>query len=212
MRIKYYGHSCFSLTSKRGTTVLTDPYTRVGYELPGKLSVDIVTVSHQHFDHNYVGAVRYKKIVDDIGREVINDVEIVGEDSFHDPQYGKLRGKNIIFKIKIDGMTICHLGDLGEPCSKAILDKIGQVDILLIPIGGTYTIDAEQAKEYIKNVAPKVAIPMHYKPSDGSLDITAADAFLKLYRAEEVEKVGLGEIEINSIENTKPIIYMERIQ
>lgn len=212
MKIEYLGHSCFRITSSNGTVIITDPYTKVGYELPNGLNADIVTISHGHFDHNYINAVNYRKIADKAQKYVGNDVEIVGVNSWHDPKQGALRGGNVIFKISLDGMTVCHLGDLGEEYSSALSEKIGKIDILLIPVGGTYTIDAIQAKEYIEQLAPKVVIPMHYKPIDGQLDIAGSDKFLSTMAGYERMDCLNGIVELLPImlgEQSK-IIYMER--
>ena len=139
-------------------------------------------------------------------------MEIVGEKTFHDPKQGALRGENIIFKIKMDGITICHLGDLGEPCTASLLQKIGEVDILLLPVGGKYTIDAMEAKNLAKSVSPKAIIPMHYKPIDGGLDIAPIENFLNLCTDERVEEVGY-ELSLDkkdlSTEKTR-VLYMIR--
>ncbi len=182
MKIEYFGHSCFRIISDKGTCVVTDPYTKVGYELPKDVLTDLVTVSHSHFDHNYIYGLRGPRVViQNADDYAFDDVKISGFVCNHDEKGGALRGKNIVFTIKVDGLRVCHLGDLGEPCSKEILGKIGKVDVLLIPVGGTYTIDALQAKEYVEKVQPKIVIPMHYKPADGSLDITDEKAFLSLF-------------------------------
>lgn len=210
MKIEYLGHSCFKITAKDGTSVLTDPYTRVGYELPENISADIVTVSHSHFDHNYIQAVVGKpKIITTKDRQSLNGIEIEGVSSWHDERSGALRGANIIFKLNIDGLRICHLGDLGEPCSPSLIKAIGRVDILLIPVGGTYTIDAITAKRFVDEIAPKVVIPMHYRPSDGTIDITDEKQFLSLF--DRVEYVGDNPLCITALteEKTK-IVFMER--
>lgn len=212
MKIEYLGHSCFILTSESGVRVLTDPYTKVGYELPSGLKADIVTVSHGHFDHNYTKALCNQPIVlDKTDSFAWGGVEIYGEDSFHDPKQGALRGKNILFKIKMDGITVCHFGDLGEVYDKELAKKV-QADVWLIPVGGTYTIDPAQAKEYIENCAPKLVIPMHYRPNDGSLDILSAGAFLENCPWEITEcKQGEYFLQKEDLQrqNTQ-ILYMER--
>ena len=214
MKIQYLGHSCFYLESSAGVSVLTDPYTKVGYELPRGLQADIVLTSHGHFDHNYVQAVSTDCIVKELGATERFGMQIIGIDSFHDPLMGGLRGKNLIFKLDIDGITVCHLGDLGEPCSAELLEKIGKVDVLLIPVGGTYTIDATQAYEYAQKIAPKVVIPMHYKLQDGALDITSADEFLSFYDEKQIKRIVNGAVEL-SLENFTEetlILYMERVR
>lgn len=211
MKIRYYGHSCFRLVSDNGTTVITDPYTNVGYELPKGLSADVVICSHGHFDHNFVQAVKAQKVISESGEYAVKDIRIIGEKCWHDCMQGRLRGDNILYKIIVDGITFCHFGDLGEPCSQSLLDKIGASDVWLIPVGGTYTIDALQAKEYVERLAPKLVIPMHYKPSDGALDIAAAENFLRLF---ENVKTNEGEAEIarQSLSGSRQILYMERIK
>ena len=186
MKIEYLGHSCFLLTTSAGQTVLTDPYTGVGYELPANITADIVTVSHGHFDHNYVAAVQNKAtILTETGKQVVDGIVFEGIASDHDPARGTLRGKNTIFKMQADGITLCHLGDLGEPLNNSLVEKIGKVDILFIPVGGNYTIDAVEAKRYVDAIAPKTVIPMHYRPIDGSIDIATETAFLRLYESYE---------------------------
>ncbi len=208
MKIKYLGHSCFKLISQSGKSVITDPYRGVGYELPAGVCADIVTVSHGHFDHNYVAAVQAKRIVDSVDGYGDDEVQIRAVPCNHDPKGGTLRGKNLIFIIKMDGLTLCHLGDVGEECSLALQKEIGKVDILLLPVGGTYTVDALSAKGYVDALAPKAVIPMHYKPKDGSLDITDAEPFLSLYKAEQVVRVPLGEVDVDG--DTCGVLYMER--
>lgn len=211
MKIEYFGHSCFRLVSNNGTSVVTDPYTKVGYELPQGLSADVVTVSHHHFDHDYVKGVHgIEELVSTEDGHVFEDVAISGFVCNHDDKGGAIRGKNIVYFIDMDGLRICHFGDLGEPCSKELLAKIGKVDVLLIPIGGTYTIDAVQAKEYIEEIQPKIVIPMHYKPIDGALDITDEKTFLSQFNT--VIKTEKGQaIDVREyISNEMQILFMER--
>lgn len=214
MEIRYYGHSCFSLTSKEGVCVCTDPFTGVGYELPTGLTADIITVSHSHFDHSYISAIQTEKVISEAQECIYNGVRITGKESFHDEKQGALRGKNIIFTIEADGLKICHLGDLGEPYSREIQEKINDADVLLLPIGGRYTIDAAQAKEYVLNGNAKIIIPMHYKPADGELDIAPAQTFLNLFNEEEILRVPSGEISLSKkdVEGARKIIFMERIR
>lgn len=211
MKLEYFGHSCFRIISNNGNCLVTDPYTKVGYELPKDLLTDIVTLSHGHFDHNYVQGLRGARIVvQEAKKYSFDDIIIDGFICNHDEKGGTLRGKNVVFTIETDGIRICHLGDLGEPCSKSILDKIGQVDVLLIPIGGTYTIDAMQAKEYVEKIQPKIVIPMHYKPSDGTLDITDEKPFLSLFDKVTYAPKNMA-IDVNEyIKDKMQIVFMER--
>lgn len=211
MKITYLGHSCFKLTSKNGTSVITDPYTKVGYELPSGLKATAITVSHAHFDHNYTQAIQAEKVFSVLGTYQIGDIEITGVHSWHDNKMGALRGENIIFKFLIDGVTVCHLGDLGENITQELIDKIGETDVLLLPVGGTYTIDGAQAKELSKRVSPKIAIPMHFK-GDGKLDISEISVFLEQFSPSVVQKEKDGEVEISkeTLPNSTRIIYLER--
>ena len=213
MKIRYLGHSCFQLINESGTVLITDPYQGVGYELPKKLRADIVTVSHDHFDHNYVGAIDGSpEWIQGEGVGECENIQLTGIKTWHDPLEGKLRGKNTVYKIQTDGIIFCHMGDIGEACTDDICEKIGKVDVLFLPIGGTYTIDAEQAKTYVDMLQPKIVIPMHYRPSDGKLDIDGADKFLLQYAEEEILRIN-GEISLSKEEIDNPsqkIIFMER--
>ena len=181
MKIEYFGHSCFKITLDSGVSVLTDPYTRVGYELPKGLRADFVTVSHGHFDHNFVDALAYVgEVLQSVGAYEKAGVRFIGLESNHDEKGGTLRGKNIAYIIEADGKRLCHLGDIGEPCSPAFVEKVGEVDILFLPIGGKYTIDAREAKRYMDAIAPKTVLLMHYRPKDGTIDIDTEKPFLSL--------------------------------
>lgn len=212
MKIVYLGHSCFQITFENGVKLLTDPYTKVGYELP-KVNADVVTVSHGHFDHNYLAAAYgYRLIADEAKQYAYAGIEIEGIESFHDSKQGALRGNNVIFKIRGDGVTVCHLGDLGESYSEELAKRIGKIDVLLLPIGGTYTIDADEAKEYVEKLGVKVVIPMHYRPKDGGLDIDGSARFLDLFDKSQILPQG-NQAEITQEDFTKEkksILYMER--
>ena len=212
MKIEYFGHSCFRLTTENGLQILTDPFMGVGYEMPKDVTADFVTVSHAHFDHNNIDAVTSKFVLQTAGEYEFLGLKIKGVESNHDDKGGALRGKNIIFTLQVDGYNVCHFGDLGEPCSQDLLAKIGNVDILLLPIGGRYTIDAKQAKKYVEEMQPKLVIPMHYKPKDGTIDITDASEFLSLFESVVYANPKYEiRIEKDSLTNDETqIIYMER--
>ncbi len=215
MKIRYLGHSCFALTESTGTTVVTDPFGNVGFRLP-PVKADAVTVSHSHYDHNNVSAIEGKPVVlDREGQYDVAGVEISAIKSFHDEVNGGKRGENLIFKFRMDGLDICHLGDLGEECTSSLLETLLPVHVLLVPVGGKYTIDSEQAKEYVDRIMPSIVIPMHYKTKGLTLDIDKPDDFLDLFEDEEVEYVEDNEIELLrddiSDDRTK-IILMERFK
>lgn len=215
MNIEYLGHSCFCIQTNSGVRVLTDPYTRVGYELPDNLRADIITVSHGHFDHNYVDAVVGVKIVLNTATVFVDkEITITGTETDHDEKGGTLRGKNIVYKIETDGVTCTHLGDLGEPCTAQTLAKIGATDILFIPVGGRYTIDTAEAKKYISAIKPKMAILMHYKPKDGTIDIASREDVLSVFAGELVcaqPKNIITGVEQRLTNEKVEILFMERM-
>ncbi len=199
MKIRYLGHSSFLLTESTGTAIVTDPYDdSVGYRMP-QVNADAVTVSHHHYDHDNVKAVGGNPVILDkeqgyeLPGVVINAVK-----SYHDDQGGTLRGENVIFKFRMDGLDVCHLGDIGEECSPELIEAILPVNVLLIPVGGTYTIDANMAKEYVDRLMPDVVIPMHYRAKGCRLDIDKVDGFVSLFDDEGVEcEETDGEIELS---------------
>ncbi len=187
MKIKYLGHSCFRLTESTGTTIVCDPYDEsVGYNM-NETSADAVTVSHHHYDHDCLKKIKGNPVVLDkeTGYE-LPGVEINSIKSFHDECRGKKRGENIIFKFRMDGLDICHLGDLGEACSTDLIEMILPVHVLLIPVGGKYTLDAKMAKEYVDRIMPDVVIPMHYRDKGCNLDIDKVDDFIDEFDGEDV--------------------------
>ena len=196
MKIRYLGHSSFLLTESTGTAIVCDPSgEEVGFRMP-EVSADAVTVSHHHYDHDNAKAVGGNPVI--LDREqgyelpgvVINAVK-----SYHDDRQGALRGENVIFKFRMDGLDVCHLGDLGEECSSELIEAILPVNVLLIPVGGNYTIDAAMAKEYVDRIMPDVVIPMHYRVKGCEVDIDKVDEFLSLFDDDSVEEVE-GDIEL----------------
>ena len=187
MKIEYLGHSCFKLTESTGTTIITDPYSdEIGIQLPKGLTADAVTISHAHYDHDNVGAIEGKPTIFRVdGFYELPGVEITGIKSYHDTEEGAKRGENVIFKFRMDGMDICHLGDLGEDCSAELIEMLLPVNILLIPVGGTYTLDSEQAKEYVDRIMPDIVIPMHYRSKHLTIDLDRAQGFLDEFEDEE---------------------------
>ena len=187
MKITWLGHSSFKLEESTGTTIVTDPYhSYVGYEMP-KVDADIVTVSHSHNDHCYVSKVGGDPtVLNRAGAYEIGGVLILAQRSYHDDKKGALRGDNIIFKYRMDGVDVCHMGDIGEECNAILVESLMPVNVLLIPVGGNYTIDAVQAKEYVDRIMPDVVIPMHYKTKDCEFDIEKVNEFLDLFEDENV--------------------------
>ena len=177
MLIRWLGHSCFRLTMNDGTTVVTDPFDKsVGYGLPHG-AVDIVTISHDHYDHNHVGALVPKTVLKTAGH-FSGKVTVTGFDSFHDDVHGAKRGSNVMFLIEGDGARVLHLGDLGHDLSNREIDAFGHVDALLIPVGGVYTIDARQAAALAERIGACVTVPMHYKTPRLTFELGGVKPFI----------------------------------
>ncbi len=187
MIITWQGHSCFKLQDKVGTdgvTVVTDPFSKeIGLKAELKVpnfEADIVTVSHQHADHNNVEALRGNPfVVDCAGEYDFKGVLIEGIDSYHDEKEGAERGGNIIYRIEIDDISVTHLGDLGHVLNDAQIEKLAGTDILLIPVGGPKALDAKKAVEVISQIEPRIVIPMHYKTKDSKLELDSVEKFVK---------------------------------
>jgi L-ascorbate metabolism protein UlaG (beta-lactamase superfamily) len=180
MEIAYLGHSSFKLKGKN-LSIVIDPYDseKVGLKFP-KTDADIVTISHDHFDHNKVENVTdVRKVITRPGEYEMNGVSIIGVSSFHDNQKGELRGKNTIYVYEIDGFRIAHLGDLGHTLLEKQLEEIGSIDVLLIPVGGYYTIDSAAAVEVAQSIEPRIIIPMHYNENNRNENLEPVDAFVK---------------------------------
>lgn len=183
MIITWLGHSCFKLQDKLGTggiTLTTDPFDKeIGLKTPNFES-DIVTVSHDHHDHNNISSLRGESFVIDCPGEFdYKDVLVQGIYSCHDEKDGADRGANTIYRIEMDDLSICHLGDLGHSLNDEQLNKLSGIDILFIPVGGKYTLDAKKAVEVISQIEPRMVIPMHYKVDGLNLDIDSIEPFIK---------------------------------
>jgi L-ascorbate metabolism protein UlaG (beta-lactamase superfamily) len=167
MKVKWFGHASFLITSDDGTKIITDPYKPGAFGLeyrPIQETADIVTVSHDHDDHNNAdGIPGNPQIVKGAGKHQAKGIEFIGVASCHDECGGKERGDNTIFTFKIDDMNVCHLGDLGRPLTDKEVSEIGKVDVIMIPVGGSFTIDAAGADKVISQLEPKVVIPMHFQ-------------------------------------------------
>ena len=185
MRIIWHGHSCFSIKTKsllnEEINIVIDPFDekKTGIKLP-KLKADTVLSSHDHYDHNNIKAVAGDPfIIKNPGEFEIKNIFIQGIPSFHDKKNGAERGENIIFYLESEKIHIAHLGDLGHLLDEKQLSKLSKVDILMIPIGGKYTINYSEAIEIISQLEPKIIIPMHYKIPGLKIDIDTVDKFAK---------------------------------
>ncbi|MHA6529388.1 MBL fold metallo-hydrolase [Paenibacillus sp. BAC0078] len=180
MQIKWYGHSSFLLTSDAGMRILIDPYFKfLGYRMPVPVESDVVVVTHNHGDHNKVNAASGDYLLVNEPKEYSRgDVSINGFKTFHDKVNGKKRGSNIIFRFRIDGLTICHCGDLGHLLTEEQVNAIGKVDVLIVPVGGRTTLDGTEAVQVMRQLQATVAIPMHY--STKALGILGRIIFAKV--------------------------------
>jgi L-ascorbate metabolism protein UlaG (beta-lactamase superfamily) len=179
MDINWLGHSCFRLKGKQAT-IVTDPFPPdLGYTL-GKPTADIVTVSHQHPGHAYYkGIGGDPKVIAGPGEYEVKGVLIIGIATFHDADGGQKKGRNTVYLIELDGITVCHLGDLGHVLTAEQVEEIDDVDVLLLPVGGGSTINAATATEVIRQIEPKVVIPMHYQTPVLKRELAPVDGFLK---------------------------------
>jgi L-ascorbate metabolism protein UlaG (beta-lactamase superfamily) len=199
--ITWLGLSCFRIRGSQAV-IITDPFPPdSGYTL-GKQTVDIVTVSHPHPSHSYVqGIAGEHRLVQRPGEYEISGVLILGITTYHDAVKGQSRGKNTVFLMEVDGVAICHLGDIGHVPNDEQIETIGNVDILLLPVGAVSTINASMAAEVIRKLEPKVVIPMHYQTPATKRDLEPVDNFLK--------EMGLAQIEpkpkLTITKNTLPI-------
>ena len=190
MKLTWLGHSAFKLEESTGTTVVTDPFDeKIGYVM-ADVEADIVTVSHGHHDHSNISAVKGNPtVIRNAGFYEIGGVHMFAQKSYHDENKGADRGNNLIFKFRMDGVEVCHMGDIGEECSTMLVESMVPVNILLIPVGGTYTIDAEMAKDYVDKIMPDIVIPMHYRTKECDLDIDKVSEFLDLFEDEDIVRV-----------------------
>ncbi|MBU0578445.1 MBL fold metallo-hydrolase [Patescibacteria group bacterium] len=218
MIITYHGHSSFKLKGKDGT-VITDPYhSYVGFEFP-TVSADIVTVSHDHQDHNQVslvsGTARRKNpfIIDTPGEYEVGGISVFGVETYHDQSNGAKRGLNTVFTIFFDEMRICHLGDLGHELTLEQMTQIGRVDILFCPVGGVFTIGPKIAVKVIKALEPSIVIPMHFKTTshDEKIfgELATVDEFLKEYGVEVQTEEKLN-IDRNRLPEETEIVVLRR--
>ncbi len=203
MKIKFIGHACF-LIEIGGFKVMTDPFDEsVPYKFPEKEEVDFVTISHDHFDHNATHRLVVKKeVLRDPSDKSFNGVRFFSKSFFHDEEGGKKRGKNAIFLIEGEGLKLVHLGDLGHIPEEKDLEIFKNPDVLMIPVGGYFTIDSKKAEKIISILNPLVAIPMHYKTGKLDFPIATLDEFLKnkenIHRLDSLE-VTLDKSKIKSL-------------
>ncbi len=219
MEITYLGHSCFKLKSKSGLVVFIDPFksSMVGETL-AKDVADMLLISHDHEDHNersvITGAVNREKtfVIASEGEYEIAGILVAALKTYHDKVNGEERGKNLIFSIVMDGLNIVHLGDLGHKLSSGQIEKLGSVDVLLVPVGGEFTIDSETAIDIVKDISPSYVVPMHYrtdKSSEGLSKLEPLSKFLEKNKypvtSESVHKI---KIEQSNLPDDTQVLLM----
>ena len=201
MKIKWYGHASFLITSDSGTRIITDPYEPGAYDggiayKPIEDAAEIVTVSHDHADHNYVQGVQGSPaVVKGPGVHEAHGISFKGVATYHDPSKGKERGENTMFVFTVDGVTVCHAGDLGHVLPKEKVEELGPIDVLLLPIGGVFTLDPKEATEVMNLLNPKILIPMHYKTPGCGFPIASVEEFLE--GKTSIERAGASEISVS---------------
>ena len=211
MEISWIGHSCFRLKGKFAT-VITDPFdsNSTGLKLP-KLSADLITVSHSHSDHNNPSSIEGSPyLIQGPGEYEVKGVNVVGMATFHDDKGGAERGKNTIYNITVDDVNIAHLGDIGHDLSSEQLEEFGNVDVLLIPVGGVYTIEAHTAAKIAAELEAKVVIPMHYQVEGLKYQLEGVDKFLKEMAKESVTPVSKLVITKDKLPEESQVVVLER--
>jgi L-ascorbate metabolism protein UlaG (beta-lactamase superfamily) len=215
MKVTWYGHSAFKLTTDKGVRIIIDPYESGfgnGGLAYGKITdeADLVLTSHEHGDHSYVQDIRGKFTrIEKEGSHVVAGVKVTAMPCFHDSSKGKDRGNNLIFVIEADGMKVAHVGDLGHVLSPDILQKLGSIDLLLLPVGGFYTIDAREATEVMNAIKPRVTIPMHYKTEKCAFPITGVDEFTRGKKGVRVVNASELDVGIENMPKDAEIIVLK---
>lgn len=208
VKIRWHGQSFFEIISSKGTRIVTDPHNLEAFPVPEGIQADVITISHNHTDHNFVSnvqnfrkakiiagwVVRGNKMDWNVVDERFRDVHITTVGTYHDDSKGSERGINTVFIFDVDGMRIVHLGDLGHLLNDAQLRAIGKVDVLMIPVGGVFTINGEEAKKVVEQIKPsKYILPMHYGTATFT-DMQTPDEFLDDQKAENVKHLKTNEL------------------
>lgn len=211
MEITWLGHSCFLIRGKE-KTIITDPcHPDLGYRLD-EPEADIATLSHFHPGHSYIeGVADEPKQIKSPGEYEIGGTFITGISTFHDDKKGELKGKNTIYVIEMDGITLCHLGDLGHPLGPNLIEELGDVDILFLPVGEVSTIPVDTAVEIVRQLEPPIVIPMHYKTEAFTGNLSLVEKFLDKMRIRELEAKPKLSITSSSLPTTTQTIVLSYI-
>lgn len=197
VKIRYLGHAAFELEIESGTCFVFDPYKAGAFGTldyaPIKGSYDLVIVSHDHEDHACTDVLkRSRRVVDEAGKVQVGIVAVESTAAFHDESKGSQRGKNLVSVVSAEGLRVAHLGDLGHAITAKDYPMLAGVDVLMIPVGGHFTIDAAAAARVVAELRPKIVIPMHFKTPEVDFPITPVENFTKLM--DNVEQAGASEI------------------
>ena len=185
MKIRWLGHSAFLIASDSGIRIITDPFDPAAYadsltypEI--NEAAGIVTISHAHSDHSWSKGIQgTPAVISTAGEHEARGAKVTGIKSFHDDSKGSQRGHNIMFVIEVDDMRLIHCGDLGHILSDDLIERIGKVNVMLVPVGGSYTIDAAVASDLVEKLKPNIAIPMHYQTQRCQFPIAPVEEFLR---------------------------------
>ena len=209
MDITWLGHSCFRIKGNHAT-VIVDPYSpNLGYSLPGKLSANIVCLSHQHPGHSYFQGISGEpRRVAGPGEYEISGVLIIGTATFHDQERGSVRGKNTVYTMEMDELTVCHLGDLGHVLTAAQVEEMGSIDVLLLPTGGLSTLDAPMATAVVRQLEPKIVIPMHYKTPALNRELEPVEKFLREIGVTEAESKPKLSVSRSNLPETTQVVLL----
>jgi L-ascorbate metabolism protein UlaG (beta-lactamase superfamily) len=202
VKLRWLGHSAFLLAASDRTSVVTDPYVPGSFSGqlkygPIRETAHAVTVSHHHQDHDGVSRLPGEpSVFDRAGAFKVGSTSITGFDTYHDDSKGAKRGHNVVFVFEADGLRVCHCGDLGHVLTARQAAAIGKVDVLLLPVGGTFTVDSAAAREVAAQLAARVIIPMHYKTDKLEFAIDGVEAFTQ--GEQNVKRIGRAEVEVSA--------------
>lgn len=214
MQIKWFGQSAFLLTSDAGTRILIDPFDRLlRYKMPKPIEVNMVAVTHNHGDHNKIHVASGNYMLVNEPKEYCHEgVSVKGIKTYHDKANGKKRGDNIIFRFDVDGLKVCHCGDLGHILTEEQVKAIGKVDILMVPVGGRATINAVEAAQVMHHLEATVTIPMHYSTKAlgilGRILFDKVDKFIQT-TGQRTAEVSILDVNSESLQQYSGVITMK---